>query len=1371
MKHIAPEHAPLGIEDIFLTRKPQNFLLLLAIVAALSCFIFLADSATFAQTESSTDLDAPELTAASTGSNSVSLSWNTVSGAVRYELWVWWDSDVDWQRLDGGGLTGTSFTHIGLSAGTTYHYAVRAIDATGIPGAWSEYANVTVPEALMATSTPTSTSTAIPESPPASTHTPTPAASKLSAPALTAKAGDGVVELTWTPVTGAVRYELWVWRDSASGWVRLDDGSLTDISFTDRGVSPGKTYYYAVQAVSAGGESGEWSQFANASAGQAPIATHSPTASTQTAATATPTSTATLAATPTVTPSVAGPVLSKPVLTAEAAASSVVLSWALVSGAIRYELWVWRDEASGWQQLDDGGLTGTSFTHNVITLGTTYHYALRAVDAHGGTSDWSEFANATVSDGSTQTATATPSVTATPTMTPTPGDTPTPSATATPSVTATPTVTTTPGDTATPTATATPSVTATPTMTPTPGDTPTPTVTPTVATTQRGALIALYEATDGPNWTRNDNWLTDTPLDSWYGVTADRLDRVNRLRLGSNNLNGYIPDLSALTNLRNLDLGPNTLTGPFPDLSALTDLSDLDLQGNGLSGPIPNLSGYSNLRYLNLARNRLNGPIPDKDSLPDLINLILNHNQFTGAIPPGLGDLHDLGTLYLSGNRLTGCIPASLRLVGSHDLDMLGLPYCAAPTPTPGPTPTPATTERGALVALYEATDGVNWSFSHNWLTDKPITIWYGVTTDGSGRVVELDLRSNNLTGGIPDLRALTKLKELKLSANDLTGSIPNMDALTNLIELDLQNNRFSGTIPDMGALSNLVKLGLYGNRLTGTIPDLSRLTNLRHLTLGANELSGPFPNLSNLSNLTYLHLSANNLSGPLPDLSNLTRLTNLIVGSNELTGPFPDLNAISNLRSVVLSGNQLTGQIPSLRGHTELESLRIGRNQFSGQIPDLSSLTKLRSLVLNYNQLGGEIPDLSALTQLTGISLEDNQLTGPIPDLSNLTLLLDLELQNNQLSGPILNLNLLPNLTYIRLENNRLTGPIPDLSALSKLRRLNFSRNLLCLPEDATLSHPNADIAIYLNSLNLAVCTEADLAASPGTPQNLTAIVGDGHVALTWDAADNALSYELRAWDSIDREWGLIGGAVTTTAYTHTVQIDGRNYYYQVRAQGANDARSAWSERVYAAVVPTQFSPPPPSLGLDLVYQKYLEVDGVVVVGVSEVTDAKMVQARAIITGMLANRADLLEAMVYYNTRLYFDDDYKASAYRIETSAAQWWGANLPEVETYCRVIIHEFAHLIHFALEDLADGEEFNAKLEALYDAALETGLWNDEYASINAGEYWAEVVTFWFEDRVVYTRGTTPLKVEDYDPEAVKLVIEVFGEGVTVPPECKR
>ena len=132
------------------------------------------------------------------------------------------------------------------------------------------------------------------------------------------------------------------------------------------------------------------------------------------------------------------------------------------------------------------------------------------------------------------------------------------------------------------------------------------------------------------------------------------------------------------------------------------------------------------------------------------------------------------------------------------------------PTSTPGPTPTPATTERGALVALYEATGGANWTYDQNWLTEKPISIWYGVYTDSSGRVIALNLQSNKLAGMIPDLGALTNLKGLTLAGNDLTGSIPNIDALTNLTALDLGNNRLSGTIPDMGALSKLWELRLY---------------------------------------------------------------------------------------------------------------------------------------------------------------------------------------------------------------------------------------------------------------------------------------------------------------------------------------------------------------------------------------------------------------------------------------------------------------------------------------------------------------------------------------------------------------------------------
>jgi len=39
--------------------------------------------------------------------------------------------------------------------------------------------------------------------------------------------------------------------------------------------------------------------------------------------------------------------------------------------------------------------------------------------------------------------------------------------------------------------------------------------------TDRAALEALYDATDGPNWTDSTNWRTDAPLGDWFGVTTD----------------------------------------------------------------------------------------------------------------------------------------------------------------------------------------------------------------------------------------------------------------------------------------------------------------------------------------------------------------------------------------------------------------------------------------------------------------------------------------------------------------------------------------------------------------------------------------------------------------------------------------------------------------------------------------------------------------------------------------------------------------------------------------------------------------------------------------------------------------------------------
>ena len=69
-------------------------------------------------------------------------------------------------------------------------------------------------------------------------------------------------------------------------------------------------------------------------------------------------------------------------------------------------------------------------------------------------------------------------------------------------------------------------------------------------------------------------------------------------------------------------------------------------------------------------------------------------------------------------------------------------------------------------------------------MSDKPLREWHGVTTDDNGRVTELILIRNNLTGPLPpELGDLTHLTSLNLAHNDLTGPLPlEIGRLTNLM-------------------------------------------------------------------------------------------------------------------------------------------------------------------------------------------------------------------------------------------------------------------------------------------------------------------------------------------------------------------------------------------------------------------------------------------------------------------------------------------------------------------------------------------------------------------------------------------------------------
>ena len=253
-----------------------------------------------------------------------------------------------------------------------------------------------------------------------------------------------------------------------------------------------------------------------------------------------------------------------------------------------------------------------------------------------------------------------------------------------------------------------------------------------------------------------------------------------------------------------------------------------------------------------------------------------------------------------------------------------------------------AATDRAALVALYNATDGANWLNNGNWLSNAPMGEWHGVTTDSDGRVTHLDLSSNQLTGEIPaELGDLSNLTELYLTNNRLTREIPaEVGDLSNLTHLSLHNNQLTGAIPaELGDLSNLTELYLTNNRLTREIPaEVGDLSNLTHLSLHNNQLTGEIPaELGGLSNLTVLGLSGNQLTGEIPaELGSLSNLTVLGLSGNQLTGEIPaELGSLPNLQFLRLQGNRLTGCIPAgLRNVPDNDLDELGLDDCEARVP-----------------------------------------------------------------------------------------------------------------------------------------------------------------------------------------------------------------------------------------------------------------------------------------------------------------------------------------------------------------------------------------------------------------------------------------------------
>jgi len=214
-----------------------------------------------------------------------------------------------------------------------------------------------------------------------------------------------------------------------------------------------------------------------------------------------------------------------------------------------------------------------------------------------------------------------------------------------------------------------------------------------------------------------------------------------------------------------------------------------------------------------------------------------------------------------------------------------------------------------ALVQLYRDTGGSNWTNNTGWLQPGvPLQRWYGVAAgnppgENKKRVLVLDLASNNLTGGLPDIfRTLDKMAHVELDRNNLTGTIP-------------RSVRF---------LKRLQYFYVNFNQMTGAVPgEFGQLPDLRVLDLAGNNFTSVEPGLGQSKTLSILSLSSNQLHWLPEELGDLPKSLMLQCGNNRLLYVPRELGRLHTLE---LHNNQLL-DLPDFTDDTPLERLNVFGN------------------------------------------------------------------------------------------------------------------------------------------------------------------------------------------------------------------------------------------------------------------------------------------------------------------------------------------------------------------------------------------------------------------------------------------------------------
>ena len=221
----------------------------------------------------------------------------------------------------------------------------------------------------------------------------------------------------------------------------------------------------------------------------------------------------------------------------------------------------------------------------------------------------------------------------------------------------------------------------------------------------------------------------------------------------------------------------------------------------------------------------------------------------------------------------------------------------------------------------------------------------------------------------------------------------------------------------------------------------------------------------------------------------------------------------------------------------------------------------------------------------------------------------------------------------------------------------------------------------------------------------------------------------------------------------------------------------------------------PPPvavrkSFNLDPFYEQWIDVEGLPVVASGRVNPYAVKEAAWLIRQMIGHRSDVLQALAENNVRFAVMACNELTTQIPEHSDLQptsYWdrrarglGSTPARPAVSCgeenllnyagdpysteNILVHEFAHAIHQMGLNTVD-PSFDDRLQAMFEAAVEKGLWKDTYAITNKAEYWAEGTQSWFDTNRAnddqHNHVDTRDKLKGYDPALATLLTEVFGD----------